>query len=195
MSFSGIPILGVPGFTSGGGVADYPDESDVVLGVSYSFGLLTGTFTCGGTPVAGGELIHSPAEIIAQLLRNLGETWPVYATGEPADPDNVITTFDTTGANDGSSMIDGEQYGHLGVQIRVRAATHRGGGWAKAHSIAQLLDRSTHNVIVTVDSTSYLVYDVSRNGPAVLAIGKDSPTSRRNIYTINMSVAVRQIED
>lgn len=182
-----------------------PDVDDVVAGVQYgaSGTQYTGTFTCGGTPVSGGTLTHSPAEILAQMLIDLSlgtdpddsAAWPVYSTGEPGTPDNCITTYDTSGLDDGSSMIDGEQYGHLGVQVRVRGATHGGGGWAKAHAISQSLDRNSHNRIVTVDGTQYIVYDVSRNGPTVLAAGKDSPTSRRSIYTINVVMAVRQTED
>jgi hypothetical protein len=51
-----------------------------------------------------GSLDHFPADIIRQLLIDLGvgldvtaTDWPAFSQKEPDSPDNVITVFDTMG--------------------------------------------------------------------------------------------------
>lgn len=144
-------------------------------------------------------MTHSPADVVRQLLVDLGlgtepsaaGAWPVYATGEPASPDAVITVYDTAGTNDGRSMVSGELFGHAGVQVRVRAATHAA-GWTKADTVQEALAEDVYQRTVHVGAATYLVHSLNRIGD-VLAIGKESPTSKRSVFTLNMVVSVKQL--
>ena len=146
-----------------------------------------------------GSLSHSPAVIVARLLIALGHgvdpvadspnlNWQVYETGEPDKPDNCVTVYDTEGVSHGREMVTGERQEHEGVQVRVRGRTHEV-GFLKAHQIAQALDRDVQNLIVSINGTNYLVEAITRQG-SVLAIGKESPTSNRRLFTINALIAV-----
>lgn len=132
-------------------------------------------------------LQDSPAQIVRQLLIDLGGgsdggTWPIYATSEPSDPDNVITVYDTIGQDDGRAQIDGSVFYHYGLQVRVRAIDHPT-GWAKAIALRDLLATVYHN-LTTVGSNKYEVWAISRLAQP-LFIGKDVPRSKRTLFTIN----------
>src|SRR5687768_852739 len=130
------------------GILDVPAAGDVRLGVGYGAGGTEFTGTLAVPSNSGGSgTSHSPAEVVAQMLIDLGEgsdpasdgAWPCGYSSEPADlPDNRITVYDTTGADFGGSMIDGELWGTFGIQVRVRAATH-GVGWTKLQGIQDVL--------------------------------------------------------
>lgn len=141
-------------------------------------------------------LTHSPARIIRQLLIDLGlgsngGTWPVFYAMEPNAPDNCISVFDTTGTSDGRSMIDGELFGHEGFQVRVRAQDHDT-GWTKADAIQKGLAEDVSLETVTVASSRYTVYAVTRISD-VLPLGRQVPQSMRSIFTINATLAVNQV--
>jgi hypothetical protein len=85
-------------------------------------------------------------------------------------------------------MVSGEMFSHPGVQVRVRAATHAA-GFAKAEAVARALDEDVYDERVTVDGTAYLLHSVSRTAD-VFALGKDTPTSKRSVFTINALVAL-----
>ena len=146
-----------------------------------------------------GSLVHSPAQIISQLLIDLSlgtapvdeGSWPIRFSGEADSPDNVITVYDAPGIKDGRSQIDGEVQEHHGIQVRVRAGKH-GVGYTKARAIAIGLDESVQLNSVTISESVYLVYAISRTSD-VLALGKDHPTSNLNLFTLNAVVALRQI--
>ena len=144
-------------------------------------------------------LPHSQADIVAQLLIRdavgvdpdvspLG-AWPVYVGGEPNTPDNCLTVYDTVGTDDGSFMVNGELFSHEGVQIRIRAKDHRT-GWTKADSIQIHLAKEVLDDAVTVSGTTYLIHNFSRIS-RVLVLGKDAPTSKRSLFTLNALVSVR----
>ena len=147
-----------------------------------------------------GTLTHSPADVMRWLLIDMGHgtdpateplgLWPAYAGGEPATPDEVITVYDTAGVIDGFTMTDGEAQERHGIQIRVRSATHRR-GYNKSRAIAVALDQDVYQETVTIDGTAYLVWTATRTTD-VLAIGKESPTSKRSIFTLNALVSMRQ---
>lgn len=138
-----------------------------------------------------GALTHSPAEIVRNLLVNLGAgtlpsaggSWPISADQRLDTPDNAMTINDTDGRKDGRSMPTGEVFEHPGIQIEVRAAT-RGAGFLKAKAVATLLDEGVFNDTITVSGKSYTITNVSRSG-GVISIGKESPTSKRYLFTIN----------
>ncbi len=144
-----------------------------------------------------GALTHSPADILSQLMVDLSlgtrpssqSTWPVYISMEPSTPDSVITLQDTESVPQGRHMANGEVQEQFGVQVRVRAATHAT-AFAKARAIAVSLDTNVAYTGVAIDSSGYTIHNVSRkSGP--LAIGKE-PESRRDIFTINVVMAITQ---
>lgn len=143
-------------------------------------------------------LLHSPAQIVAALLvaKGLGTdpagggAWPVFHAGEPQSPDQVLTVYDTTPKDDGRSQLSGEVFQHYGFQCRIRAATHAA-GWAKAAAVRTALDQSVYYAHVTVDGTEYLIEGVS--GTNVLTLGKESPSSKRSLFTVNGICPVRRL--
>lgn len=148
--------------------------------------------------MASSSLAHSPAQIISQLLVELGlaaaptatATWPVYVSNEPTAPDNVVTVYDTQGKDGGRAMFTGELLGFSGFQIRIRAKDHPT-GWVKADTIQTTLAQEVSLDTVHVEDTDYLVHAVSNIGD-VLSLGKD-PNSNRRLFTINAIAAIRQL--
>jgi len=145
-----------------------------------------------------GALKHSPSDVIQQLLIDLGQgtavadsgAWPVYASQTPDTPDSCITVVDTAGQKQGRMMVDGEVQEFPGVQVMVRCANPVT-GWTKARAITVALDEGVTNTGVTIDGSVYVVYNVSRSsGP--LSLGKDAPNSKRNLFSINATVTLRQ---
>lgn len=147
-----------------------------------------------------GAMNHSPAHVLRQLLVDLGlggqvgGTWPAYVSSEPDSPDSALTVYNTASRDQGTTGPDGEVQELHGVQVRVRAADDVT-GWAKARSVAVSLDAVSHATVTVTragtTTSTYLVDCVVRNGD-VRSLGKDSPTSKRNLYTIDLLVAVRQ---
>lgn len=146
-----------------------------------------------------GTLDYSPADIVRWLMVNKGlgtdpadsDPWPVFAADEPDSPDAVITVYDTVGRLGGRTQTNGEQQEHHGLQVRIRAGDHVT-GWKKARAIATSFDQLVYRNTVTVGSKSYLVHSISRAGD-VLSLGKETPTSRRKLFTINVLVSVREL--
>ena len=145
-----------------------------------------------------GILVHSPADITRYLLIGLGlgvlpstgGIWPVFVSQEPSLPDNVITTFDMSGLHQGRTQFDGEVQERHGVLVRVRSITHEA-GYAKARAIVVALDEDTYDNLINISPNSYRVHAVSRaSGP--IALGKQMPDTKRDIFTANITVSVRQ---
>lgn len=151
-----------------------------------------------------GSLNHSPAHVIRDLLVTLGlgtdpddgGSWPIFVSREPNTPDSVITLYDTASRMQGRRMVNGITVEHYGIQVRVRDAGPTG-AWVKANALAVALDQTIALDDVTVEDTdgtgssTYKVYTVSRvSGP--LSLGKETPTSKRNLFTINAVAAIRQ---
>lgn len=147
-----------------------------------------------------GLLNHSPAKVIRQLLVNQGygtdpgnvplQAWPVYYSGEPDTPDSVVTVYDTAGPRGQREMVTGERLEHYGIQVRVRSAAHDA-GWAKANAIAVAFDKDTELMSVAIGSSRYTVYAITRT-TSVIDLGRDVPTGKRNLFTLNALVALRQ---
>lgn len=142
-------------------------------------------------------LLHSPADVLAELLIDLGQgtnsalsqAWPVYVANEPDLPDNVITIYDTVGKDNGRIMSDGHLVTQHGVQIRIRALNHPE-GYEKA-SVLRVFLSGIYDRTVSIGSNSYTVHALSGIGQ-VLSIGKEYPTSRRNVYTLNGLIEIRR---
>jgi hypothetical protein len=146
-----------------------------------------------------GMLTHSAANIVRQLLTNLGETtapadnanWSGFYSFEPEERDRVVTVFDTAGILRGRTHVDGETQVHYGLQVRIRSEEY-GTGYTKAEEIAVALDTQTHLSTVVIGSTTYTVYAFTRLG-TVLAIGREAPNSKRSIFTINGLASITQV--
>ena len=145
------------------------------------------------------------SDIIRQLLVDLGaccdaaydasgqytgQPWPAFAAGEPAKPDNAVTVYDTQGQLDGRTM-DGEENVHYGVQLRVRAVDSPT-GWTKASALRDLIASGVRQQYVTIPASGnkYTVWALTGIGP-VLALGKETPSSTRFLFTINALASVR----
>lgn len=158
----------------------------------------------GAGSVTTTDLDHSPADVIRYLLIamgagihpddlvvNSGTQWPIYAGGEPNVPDETITVYDTAGRDDGRMQYDGERTEHPGIQIRIRARDHQT-GYVKARQLAVSLDKEIYQNTVSIGNSQYFIHAVSRSGN-VIPLGKESPTSKRSLFTINATVTIRMI--
>lgn len=145
-----------------------------------------------------GNLTHSGEDITRRLLigGSLGtdpsdqDSWPIFAVSEPTKPDNCITVYATTNTLDGRVMNNGEIQEHLGIQIRIRSTDYVTGR-AKAKAIADYLDETVLRTAVTIDSSEYEVQCFNRRS-AILHIGTELPTSKREVFTINYIADMRQ---
>jgi hypothetical protein len=152
-----------------------------------------------------GPLSNSVAEIVQYLLVQLGVAtlpvgtaawiWPIYEGTEPDQPDNVITVYDTDSVMEGRTTVDSEKQSHYGFQVRVRASD-KPTAFLEANEIAIALDTRATNVSVTVADPEigthvYSISAVTRQGDP-LYIGAERATSKRKIYTVNATVALRQ---
>lgn len=149
-------------------------------------------------------LVHSPADIAryAAIQGSQGITppvppnvaanlsWPIYATKEPDRPDEVITTYDTTGIDEGRSQPTGEIFSQYGVQWRIRGANQRIAR-QKAESLRIWLSETLYNSLVTIDGTQYLVQCFSNIGQ--LLDLKEIPNTKRRIFTINCTITIRRL--
>lgn len=145
------------------------------------------------------ELASSPSRIVQELLIQAGvcsdptsdpvQAWPVYYDGEPSTPDNVVTVYDTDGEVDGRTGVDNTQVGRYGLKIRFRSVDSLT-GWLQAGAVKDKLLNALWQEL-TVDEHTYLVECFSGIG-RILRLGKESPTSKRNLFTVNAFVAVTQ---
>jgi len=142
------------------------------------------------------DLLHSPADIVRQLLVDIGTAslptsntyWPASTDQELDSPDDTITLYDTVGRIDGVTQPDGEIDEHYGFQIRLRSSQHTT-GYRKLLGIRKYLAANVQNVTVNVDGTSYRVWSVT-NLSSVNRLGKDLANSRRRLFTLNGTVVV-----
>ena len=147
------------------------------------------------------SVIHSPAEVVQQLLIDAGlgtdpddgEAYPVYSTNEPDGADEVITVYDTAGTPQGDIQYSGESILYDGIQIRVRARSHRNYGWRLATDIRDYLSQGVSYTEVSLEGVRYIVYSFNRIGP-VLSLGKD-PAVKYSVYTLNVNVAYERLSD
>ena len=146
-----------------------------------------------------GTLDNSPAEVVAALLEQLavaGVPTPVMVGNEPDSPDTVVTVYDTTNVLQGRQMYNGVVWEQHGVQVRIRAPKQKTAA-ALANRIAIALDQQAYDEQVSVTeaigtaTATYVVHALSRkSGP--IPLGKEEPTSRRSVFTINYTVGLRQ---
>lgn len=146
-------------------------------------------------------LLHSPADIVAQLMIDLGAAsdpvavpqgaWPVFVKGEPSTPDNCLTVYDTSPKDGGRIMVDGSRTQHYGLQVRVRAATENT-STIKATGLRVFFDESVKYRGVTFGARHYLVHCFSTVN--VLSVGRETPTSKRFIHTVNLMTSLIRLD-
>jgi hypothetical protein len=144
-----------------------------------------------------GLLTHAPSDVLASLLvalgvgsaHDAGAAWPVRCEEEVADPEDVITVFDTAGIDDGRTA-HGDRVERHGVQARVRSGDFAAGS-AKANAIAIAMD-GVHWREVPHLGEVYLVHTITRTGPP-LRLGKERDSSRR-LWTVNALISLRQLD-
>lgn len=147
---------------------------------------------------------HSPAQIIQEMLLNLGygvrsndgiaadSTYTIYATALPDSPDGVIVVYDTQGLDFGRTTPDSERQQHYGVQILVRGSRYQE-TYAMCQRMGLSLDTVySQSVQVISPTATYLVHAVTRTG-TVLPLGTDSPKSKRRLFTINATASIKRI--
>lgn len=139
----------------------------------------------------------SPAAVVRQLLVDgglasdpgSGAVWPATTTREAAAPDSCITVYDTPSSGSGRSHVDGELLSRPGVQVRLRCSDPRL-GWDKLTQVQSWM-AGLLNAPVAVDASRYTVLSFVRIGD-VLALGKETPTSMRSLFTLNALVNIVQ---
>lgn len=144
-----------------------------------------------------GALEHSPADILCQLLIDLGlgteksdgTDWPIVPNYEPDTPDNCITIYDTEGRIQGRLQYGGRNMDKHGIQLRFRSYSPKV-GYAKANDVIVALDETIYQNLVTIDSNTYCVNTIDRIGN-VISLGKEEDT-KRSIYTVNALMIVKK---
>jgi hypothetical protein len=115
------------------------------------------------------------------------QPWPVYADGEPPSPDLCITVFSTSGKVDARMMNTGQSVQRPGVQIRVRSTDSRTGR-SMIENILKVLTEQMYMFNVSIgpgtSANTYLIWALTDIGN-IIALGKEVPHTRRNIFTLN----------
>lgn len=151
-----------------------------------------------------GALTHSPARVVAKLLVDMGQasdgtaaspgTWPAFWGKERDTPDECMTLRDTAPREHARDAWPGGYLQDEGVQLRVRSRTHAV-GWAKGSAVLEALNSVAHQTVTVTDpgqpARSYDVWTVDRQG-GLIHLGKETPTSARDVFTANLLVTVRQ---
>lgn len=150
-----------------------------------------------------GNLDHSPARIVKQLLLDLtlgtevtaDDEWPVFLEmmpdAEDTDtvPANVITVYTTAATMLDRHMVDGEYAEYHGIQFIIRS-TNRSVGYAKAKAILESMDKSILRTNATIGASTYKVWCMNRSSD-VIHLGAESETRRRR-FSLNYTMTVEQ---
>ena len=147
-------------------------------------------------------LTSPPSIIIRDLLiaNSLGssrssddpEPWPIGVSHEPdskQEQDDIVTLYDTGGANDGRIMKTGERVQHETVQVRIRSKKYLT-GYAQIKIISDFFDQLLRESII-VDSVNYLIQNISRSSP-ILPLGTEKGSKRRQLFTLNIAVTINE---
>lgn len=147
-----------------------------------------------------GTLGHSPAQVVAQLLVDMGygvtpdvrtpTAWASHYGSEPALPDEVLTTRLTGGLSEGTTQFDGVDQERYALQVRVRSM-NEDSGWVKANAITVGL-HAVNNRLVNVDGTQYLVSTIESRGK-VQSLSKGDPASSLSIHVSNFMAQIDQV--
>lgn len=151
------------------------------------------------SPAVAADGTILPSLILATYLRDTlalfsnpseSTTWPLYIRNLPDGTrieDNLASIFDTAGVYDGK-MMDGTEYEHYGIQIRIRCTVYSS-GWEKASVLVNTLKDVT-GVNVTVSSRTFRIQNISRTS-AIVHISTDE--KQRDHFTVNFLVSLREL--
>jgi len=100
--------------------------------------------------------MNSPSEDIKDILEDEASLSLTFGTNlfvsrEPAEPDAVVTIFDTPGFSPDLTMNKNERYDRPSIQIRIRNNDFTD-GYSLADSIKEILHGKAHEIR---NSTSY----------------------------------------
>lgn len=136
---------------------------------------------------------RSPAEATQFLFRKLNlvlDPWEIFVGHEPAEPEKIITIYDTSPIKDGRTMRDGVTHQHYGLQVKVRAL-HYPIGYAKVAEIVNALDKVLW-VRVPTNYGEFVFRSFTRaSGPVCL--GPDE-TNNRFLFTLNVLADIHKME-
>ncbi len=143
-------------------------------------------------------LFHSPSDVIRHLLVNLGvgslpssnTTWPIWSGFENDQPDNAMTVYSTSGILMGRIQSNGNIPEQYGIQFRARANNDTD-AYRKIAELQATIDETILENTVTIDGTIYIVPSVNRKG-GILSLGKESPQTKRHIYTLNAVATIQR---
>jgi len=150
----------------------------------------------------GDVLLHTPSIILADYIigtlsdmgrHSSGDDWPLFVSYLPEGdtvPVDCGAIYDTAGILDGRTG-QGEVIQHYGFMIHIRSSVYDV-GWKKAEEIADDLSECSNNLI-TVDSTEYLICNVTRTSP-VTYLGLDKDTERVFLFSVNFITTLKKIE-
>lgn len=152
-----------------------------------------------------GMLYHTPAEIIAQLIEDLGHAtqqgtgtgsawgeWTVFPMHLPDVPEQAILVKDTTGILFGRMQPTGVKGEHYGVQLLARSSQDPGTPYKKLRQIVYSFNTAVkRNSVTLYDSDNavdrvYRVNGITQRTP-VLGVGNEG---RRMFYSVNVTASI-----
>lgn len=140
-------------------------------------------------------MTHSPAEIIRQLLLELGyvtlpessEDWPCYVSSMPQGegvPNDVVCVTDTAGVQR-TRTLNGRNHVAYGIQVRSRSLDYSS-AYQRVSQIAEEFE-SVHRKFIMVGDTVYWIDAIYQSGPAI-SMGQDEQRLANCSLNITMSL-------
>lgn len=118
--------------------------------------------------------------------------WPLFRNQLPDDPkvsNLAASIYDSIGVKDGR-LMDGPPVFHHGLQIRLRSRNTKE-AWTKTQEIEALF-QAIKQLVINVDSSVYLVENVSQTGPPIFIGYEEFGRARRPLHTLNFLITVSQ---
>jgi hypothetical protein len=145
-----------------------------------------------------GKIDHGPADILRQLLLNMGvlrihtsAQWPSFAGLMPDTPDSLIVVMATTPLIQGRLMTNGEMIYKPAVQVLGRGID-REALWLQIMNVHDALTKIKRSP-VTYKAIQYRIDNASiSSGPVDLGIEKDSPR-RRFFASVNAILTIARV--
>jgi hypothetical protein len=147
-------------------------------------------------------LHHSPADITRAVIIANGNgsmpftdgtppnPLPVFVNEMPNNPEQLSVIYDADGQSDGRAMVDGEEWRHEGVRIIVRDNNFPTTDY-RARKIRHDLTQAVNMMVLVIGSSTYLVHCFAKT--RMLRLGKEKPSSQRELISINAYLAVKQV--
>lgn len=154
-----------------------------------------------------GQLFHTPAEIIAQLIADLGLAdiedtgtgpaptgWAVFALHLPESPEQAIQVKDTAGRLHQRVQPTGVMGEHYGIQVLARSSEDPAAPYKRIKLLLEYFDTQVNrDEVILLDSNgdpqTYRVNAITRTSPAIPA-GNDG---RRFFYSGNAIASIELV--